>query len=71
MSFIQLSSSLKSNGKLWCNNIFQLSTVAADFCSDPSLGGNIEMPQNLRGFEADLSKEGAGLTLVIALSAKS
>lgn len=30
-----------------------------------------EMLQNLKGFEADLSKEGARIILVIALSAMS
>lgn len=52
------------------------SHFAARYCSccfvlRSPLGRNIEMLQNLRGLEADLSKEGARITLVIALSAKS
>lgn len=39
-------------------------------CSESTVDTNLEMPQNMRGFEADLSKEGKRITLVIALSAK-
>lgn len=50
---------------MWRNKVSQLSTVAVVFCSDPLLDSNIKMLHCLRGFGADLSKEGARIHRLI------